>query len=281
MPNSADDFMALSMTKEHWFRPVIALAQQAGDEIARIYRDESAWVKHKQDGSPLTAADMAAHRLIAAGLAQLTPDVPLVSEESALPDWELRRHWARYWLVDPLDGTKEFIGRSGEFTVNIALMEHNQPVMGVVVAPLLGETWAALAGTAIHLAQGAETPLHTRAWGSPVVLVASRRHRAGQDADFAQRLQASCGEVQRVDMGSSLKMCRIAQGQADIYPRLGPTCEWDTAAADALLRAAGGALLRADGQPLSYNKADLLNPNFVALGAPDAWPVVKACWPSV
>src|SRR5690606_6679266 len=125
------------MSKAAWFRPVIALAQQAGVEIARIYMDDSAWVRHKEDGSPLTAADLAAHRLIAAGLAQLTPDVPLLSEEGTPPDWDVRRHWSRYWLVDPLDGTREFVGRTDEFTVNIALIEHNQPVLGVVVAPML------------------------------------------------------------------------------------------------------------------------------------------------
>jgi 3'(2'), 5'-bisphosphate nucleotidase len=268
------------MDRAAWFRSVIALAQQAGVEIARIYTDESAWVRHKEDGSPLTAADMAAHRLIAAGLAQLTPDVPLLSEEDAPPAWEIRRHWPRYWLVDPLDGTREFVGRTGEFTINIALIEHNQPVLGVVVAPMLHLTWAALDGVgALRLdGVGGESPIRTRAPASPLVLVTSRRHRQGREAKFAARLEAACGEVVRVDMGSSLKMCRIAEGSADLYPRFGPTCEWDTAAADAILRAAGGALLRADGEPLSYNKPDLLNPDFVALGAPDEWPRFRKCW---
>lgn len=270
------------MNKEAWLRPVIALAQQAGEAIARIYTDESAWVRHKEDGSPLTAADMVAHRLIAEGLARLTPDLPLLSEEAALPDWEIRRHWSRYWLVDPLDGTKEFVGRSGEFTVNIALIEANQPVLGVVVAPMLGLTWAALAGgDALRLEGDKEVKIDTRQPEPPLRLVASRRHREGKDARLAERLTAEFGKLVRVDMGSSLKMCRIAEGAADLYPRLGPTCEWDTAAADVILRAAGGALLQADGNPLFYNKPSLLNPDFMALGAPAIWPRVQSCWSSL
>jgi 3'(2'), 5'-bisphosphate nucleotidase len=268
------------MDKDVLLESVRVLACRAGEEIARIYNDDSAWVQHKADGSPLTAADMAAQKVIVDGLARLTPDMPLVSEESALPTWEERRRWPSYWLVDPLDGTKEFVARTGEFTVNIALIEKGEPVLGVVVAPMFDLSYVArVGGPAKRICRGQAQTIHVRPLGQPLVLIVSRRHGKGRDAVFASEMESRFGEVERSDLGSSLKMCRIAEGGADIYPRLGPTCEWDTAAADAVLRAAGGCLVDATLAPLRYNKESLLNPEFVAINGADDWNFLPSCWP--
>lgn len=252
-----------------WLDAVVAIAEQAGAAISAIYR-RGFEVERKADDSPLTAADLAAHDVIAAALAALTPDVPRLSEEGAEVEAATRRAWGRYWLIDPLDGTKEFIKRNDQFTVNIALIDDGVPVLGVVHAPELGASWYAAGGRARKRdAQGegdGEREIATVAAdpNKPRVLV-SRSHRGAETDALLARLP----DYQPVVMGSSLKFCAIAEGEADFYPRLGPTSEWDTAAGHAVLTAAGGAVVDVTGTPLTYNRKDsLLNPHFLAYGDP-------------
>lgn len=249
---------------DQWLAPCIDIAQRAGVAIMAVYaRDFD--VSAKDDASPLTEADMAAHRLIVAGLRQLTPDIPVLSEESAQIDWAVRRQWSRYWLVDPLDGTREFIKRNGEFTVNIALIDGDAPVLGVVYAPALGELAFAQRGRGAFVRMGEDdVALTTRRPAlAPLRVAASRSHRDARTQAALERM----GEIECLGLGSSLKFLRIAEGRADVYPRFGPTSEWDTAAAQCVLEAAGGAVLGMDGAPLRYNrKESLLNPDFIALG---------------
>jgi 3'(2'), 5'-bisphosphate nucleotidase len=243
---------------------LIEIAVTAGEEILTIYAQDFS-VANKQDDSPLTAADLAAHHSIVAGLNALTPDYPVLSEESAALPYSERQHWQRYWLVDPLDGTKEFINRNGEFTVNIALIDQGQAVCGVVHVPVSGVTYAGEKNTgAFKREDGRNTMIHvTRPTAKPVRVVGSRSH-AG---DSLQALLGKLGEHELVSMGSSLKLCLIAEGKADFYPRLGPTSEWDTAAAQAVVEAAGGQVVTLDGKPLRYNTKDtLLNPHFLVFG---------------
>ncbi|GAB2495582.1 3'(2'),5'-bisphosphate nucleotidase CysQ [Arenimonas alkanexedens] len=242
----------------------IALAYEAGAAILAVYAQDFE-VQHKDDASPLTQADLAAHRIIVAGLRALTPDIPVLSEEDADVPWSLRQTWPRHWLVDPLDGTREFVKRNGEFTVNIALIEANRPVLGVVYAPVSGLLLHAAAGEGAwcRTATGDVAVSSRRPATAPLRVAASRSHLDPRTAAALERM----GQTERIGLGSSLKFCRIAEGQADVYPRFGPTSEWDTAAAQCVLEAAGGAVLRLDGQPLDYNrKASLLNPDFIALG---------------
>ncbi|MBS0455799.1 MAG: 3'(2'),5'-bisphosphate nucleotidase CysQ [Proteobacteria bacterium] len=246
---------------------IIAIAQRAGAAIMQVYVQDFS-VESKADDSPLTAADMAAHRIICDELAALTPNVPILSEESKATDWSERRTWARYWLVDPLDGTREFVKKNGEFTVNIALIEGGQPVLGVVYAPALDYLVFGERDVGAFAREGAhDAELFTqRPAPRPLRVAASRSHLDTRTAAALEKM----GPTQRVGMGSSLKFCRIAQGQIDVYPRFGPTSEWDTAAAQCVLEAAGGAVLTLDGQPLRYNtKESLLNPDFIALGDVD------------
>ncbi len=245
---------------------VIAIAREAAAAILDVY--ENAFdVEHKADASPLTAADLAAHRIIVDGLERLTPDWPILSEEAADIPWETRRHWLRYWLVDPLDGTREFVKRNGEFTVNIALIDHGIPVFGVVLAPVGGGLWHATRGQEAYRRDGeTNVLLRTRAPATGTLRVAaSRSHRdARTDA-----LLARIGDAETVGLGSSLKFCRIAEGALDVYPRFGPTSEWDTAAAQCVLEAAGGVVTAPDGRPFRYNqRPTLLNGDFIALGDP-------------
>ncbi|HEY0333540.1 MAG TPA: 3'(2'),5'-bisphosphate nucleotidase CysQ [Stenotrophomonas sp.] len=246
---------------------VIDLAHAAGDAIMAIYRDGFS-VQTKDDASPLTQADLAAHRLIVAGLTQLTPDIPVLSEESALVPWAMRRQWTRYWLVDPLDGTREFIKRNGEFSVNIALIDDGQAVFGVIQAPVDGRLWHAWRdGPALRREAGQDVALRVRAPATaPLRVAASRSHRGPRTDALLSRM----GEVEVLAQGSSLKFCRIADGELDVYPRFGPTSEWDTAAGQCVLEAAGGQLLAADsGQPFRYNQREtLLNGDFMAFGDP-------------
>lgn len=250
-----------------WLAPCIDIAQRAGVAIMAVYaRDFD--VSAKDDASPLTEADMAAHRLIVAGLRQLTPDIPVLSEESAQIAWAVRQQWSRYWLVDPLDGTREFIKRNGEFTVNIALIDGDAPVLGVVYAPALDELAFALRGRGAFVRMGEDdVALTTRRPAlAPLRVAASRSHRDARTQAALERM----GEIECLGLGSSLKFLRIAEGRADVYPRFGPTSEWDTAAAQCVLEAAGGVVLGMDGAPLRYNRKDsLLNPDFIALGDAD------------
>lgn len=248
--------------------PVTELARTAGDAILEVYATDFD-VQSKDDDSPLTKADLASHRAIMAGLARLTPDTPVISEESGLPAFETRRAWPEYWLVDPLDGTKEFVKRNGEFTVNIALIRDHRPVLGVVHVPVLDKTYTGCEGLGATLADGDAAPAPIRVSESsadPIRVVGSRSHGSSSLDDFL----AAAGDTEMVPMGSSLKFCVVAEGKADIYPRLGPTSEWDTAAAQAVVEQAGGRVVRTDGKPLDYNNKDaILNPWFLVIGPDD------------
>ncbi len=243
------------------------IARAAGDIIMAIY-SQPFTVEYKGDESPLTAADKGAHEVIVQALAGLTPDIPVLSEESGPEVMGLRHGWSRYWLVDPLDGTKEFVSRNGEFTVNIALIEDGRPLWGLVYAPVLDRLWYGGKGMgAWRVADGKREAIQTlpHQEGSPWRVVGSRNHLSRETLDYLARFgDIDRGEIELVSMGSSLKFCIIAEGGAELYPRLAPTCEWDTAAAQAVLEGAGGSVTRLDGSPLAYNKPDILNPWFVA-----------------
>jgi len=255
--------------------PLLELCREAGALIVRHYHAASAGdFQSKEDDSPLTLADTESHALLQAGLQQLEPSLPLLSEESPAAALAGRRQWPRYWLVDPLDGTREFLAGTGEFTINIALIENHRPVLGVLYLPLEQIAYVGIPGVAAHRyhweGQGgwARTPLAVRALqpGRELVLLASRRHRNGKLDDCQAWLRERWGPVARRDSGSALKFCLLAQGEGDLYPRFSPCCEWDTAAGQALLEAAGGALLGMDGQPLRYNCGEsLLSPHFLAI----------------
>jgi 3'(2'), 5'-bisphosphate nucleotidase len=237
---------------------------EAGRRILDVYEGRFD-VSQKQDGSPLTAADEAAHAVIVERLAQLTPRLPVLSEESAETDYAARGSWERFWLVDPLDGTKEFVNRNGEFTVNIALIERGIPVLGVVHVPVKQVTYRACAGGAASKrdADGTTTAIRVATFqsGRPRV-VASRSHA---DATLTKYLD-NIGEHDLVSLGSSLKFCLVAEGKADVYPRLAPTMEWDTGAAQCIVEVAGGRVLAADGSRLRYNKESLRNPWILTCG---------------
>jgi len=247
---------------------VIALAADAAQDILAVYGSPFDVVR-KADASPLTEADLASHRCIVEGLARLTPDVPVLSEESSdtVPAGT-RRGWTRYWLVDPLDGTREFVKRNGEFTVNIALVEDGLPRFGVIRQPTTAVTWWGQHGEgAWRLDPGADA--HCIRVESPAArplrVAISRSHVDAATRALVQRI----GAVDTVNCGSSLKFCLLAEGALDVYPRFGPTSEWDTAAGQAILEAAGGAVLDFNGQPLRCNQHEgLLNGAFIALGDP-------------
>ena len=248
--------------------PVVALATEAGHAILEVYSSDFE-VQSKDDDSPLTQADLASHLHIVAGLELLTPGMPIISEESGLADFEERRQWDRYWLIDPLDGTKEFVNRNGEFTVNIALIDNNKAVFGVVYVPVTQTTYLGCEGYGAERrnADGSVDSIRiSAASANPVRVVGSRSHRGASLDAYLENL----GECDMLAMGSSLKFCVIAEGGADLYPRLGLTSEWDTAAAQAVVEQAGGSVVTLDGKPLKYNtKSDILNPFFFVIGATD------------
>jgi len=244
--------------------PLLDLAQRAAAEILEVYGTEFA-VAHKADDSPLTEADARAHRVLVAGLTALTPDIPVLSEESAAIPWAERRRWERWWLVDPLDGTKEFIKRNGEFTVNMALIERGRPIVGVVQVPVTGVAYCASAGVGAFVSRGGGplAPLKLRDPAAvPPRVVASRSHR-GEALDA---WLAALGTHEIVAVGSSLKFCVVAEGGADLYPRLGPTMEWDTAAGQCIAECAGARVLDAQCEPLRYGSEGLRNPHFIVVG---------------
>ncbi len=248
------------------------LARQAGDAILQVYAGEFE-VQTKADASPLTVADLRSHQLIVDGLRRLTPDLPIISEEADPADFAVRRTWDRYWLVDPLDGTKEFVSRNGEFTVNIALIEAGRPVLGIVGVPVREEVFVGdvRSKTAYKTTPNGREILRTRAVSDAggLTVVASRNHGGPRLERYLDALSVAFGTVSRKSVGSSLKFCILAEGLADFYPRLGLTSEWDTAAAQAVLTAAGGAVCRFDSAELAYNtKASLLNPEFFCVGDP-------------
>ncbi len=257
---------SIAYSLEDLLPQVVTLAREAGVSVMSIYETGNVEVQLKLDASPLTQADLASHRIIVKGLSRLTPDWPILSEESTKISFEQRSTWQRYWLVDPLDGTKEFINRTGEFTVNIALIENGFPILGVVYAPVIERMYFALTGSGAFRETGANTSqIRVGVYDSGIArIVASRSHRGDRLDAFLARI----GEYGAVSMGSSLKFCLVAEGSADLYPRLGPTMEWDTAAAQCIVEAAGGAVEDIDGVRLCYNKPDLLNPEFMVSGNP-------------
>jgi len=248
--------------------PIVA---RAGAAIMRVYGGLNMAVQRKADDSPLTLADLESQRVILEGLAEITPDIPVLSEESAQAPWSERRAWDELWVVDPLDGTREFVKRNGEFTVNIALVQEHEPVLGVVAAPALGLMyWGASGvgafsqhGTAARLKIGVSAPQN------PVRVLGSRSHLSAATAGYLAKLGAHL----MTGMGSSLKFCLIAEGKADLYPRFGPTSEWDTAAGQAVLEAAGGRVTRLDGHRLRYNcRESVINGDFLAFSRPSVLP---------
>jgi len=249
--------------------PALEIAIDAGRAIQEIY-EGGFQVEQKEDHTPLTEADLAAHAIIERGLQELTPQLPVLTEESTAIPFAERRSWRRYWLVDPLDGTREFIRRSGEFTVNIALIENHEPVLGVIYAPALGLYYYACRGQGAYKREATNAPqrLKVRRWdGGKATLVCSSATHRGK---FLQKLMDNLGEYDVVCLGSALKSCLVAEGRADIYARLGPTSEWDTAAAQCIVEEAGGSITDTHMQPLRYNtKESLLNPHFLVFGETD------------
>lgn len=245
--------------------PVLALAREAGRAIMAVYRDAFE-VTRKDDRSPLTAADLAAHRILVDGLRRLDPACPVLSEESPPDEVAGRRGWHRLWLVDPLDGTREFVKRNGEFTVNVALVEDGAPVLGVVHAPALDETASAVRGGALLVERDGRAVPQTAPRADRIPRVTASRSHGCLRSDAAL---ARLGAHELLAAGSALKFIRVATGEADVYLRLGPTSEWDTAAGQCLVEAAGGRVLALDGRPFRYNQRDtLLNGDFVAARDP-------------
>jgi len=242
---------------------LLKIADEASEKVLHIYQSDFK-VNYKEDQSPITAADLASHDIIVRGLRSITRDIPVLSEEGAEIPWEERKHWRRFWLIDPIDGTKDFTQRTGEFTVNIALIEDGEPVMGVVTAPALKEVYWGVKGEGAYKRDRTGHTHHIRVVEprDPLRVVASKNHLNEETRAFIAKL----GPHETVQAGSSLKFCRLAEGHADIYPRMGPTSEWDTAAAHAVLLAAGGKVQATDGKPLKYGKEDVLNPWFIAAG---------------
>jgi 3'(2'), 5'-bisphosphate nucleotidase len=245
---------------------ICALAKKAGKAILQVYNGEIA-VEIKDDNSPLTAADKASHEIIAAGLKALTPDIPMLSEEGRDIPYEERKNWERFWLVDPLDGTKEFIKRNGEFTVNIALIEGNAPVFGVVYVPVQDKMYVGIVGEGAFLQEGdgESRKIQVRKPDSEagLTVVMSRSHPSPELQEYLKDIKVA----EALPVGSSLKLCAVAEGKADLYPRLGPTIEWDTGAGQAVVQAAGGTVVTFEGKPLPYNKENLLNPYFIVRGS--------------
>lgn len=260
---------------------VIALCEEAGAAILKVYNQERELnIDTKADDSPVTEADLAAHRVLVRDLPEYIAGVPVLSEEGTLPDWEVRREWHTYWIIDPLDGTKEFISRNGEFTVNVALIKNGEPILGVVYVPVSGVTYCGIKGLgAWKISTGLKQAITCRSLkyvlndAGKFVLVASRRHGAEAVDSLIETLENTFGDIDMRNMGSSLKLCLVAEGEADLYPRLALTSEWDTAAAQAVVEAAGGQVYKEDLSVLRYNtKKDILNPWFYVVGDPSyAW----------
>ena len=257
-------------------RVAIDAALEAGREIMRIYLDpkQDFGIERKADNSPVTLADKAAHKCIVRHLEQT--DIPILSEEGAHLPYEERKTWHRLWVVDPLDGTKEFIKKNGEFTVNIALVENGIPVLGVIYLPAIDILYTGIVGEGAWKETPSDSPIKGRIkerlpiegdvekGAGPFTIVASRSHLSPETEEYISQMRKKHGDVRLVSGGSSLKLCLVAEGKADVYPRLAPTMEWDTAAGDAIARAAGKKVVDAcTDQPLTYNKPDLHNPWFI------------------
>jgi 3'(2'), 5'-bisphosphate nucleotidase len=242
---------------------LLKIAVEAGAAILTVYNnpEEAGRIKLKTDQSPLTLADEAAHTIIDQGLQALTPDIPILSEEGADIPYPVRQHWQTFWCVDPLDGTKEFIRRNGEFTVNIALIQGGEPVLGIIYVPVTGTLYYGGAGMGSfkRTADGVTSPIQVAADAQAWVAVGSRSHASPEEADVLSRYPIAAS----ITAGSSLKFCLVAEGKAHLYYRHGPTMEWDTAAGQAIVTAAGGVMTMPDGAPFVYNKPVLLNGGFV------------------
>lgn len=252
---------------------VIEIAKTAGQAIMQVYSTDFT-IARKDDQSPLTQADIAAHHVIVQALQHLTPEIPIISEEAAAAPFETRQHWSRYWLIDPLDGTREFVKRNGEFTVNIALIVQHAPVLGVVFAPASDQLYYAAQGFGAYkqLAAEHQQAIHIKPFDiQRLVIAGSRSHSDEKTRQFMKRIHHHHGALpELLSLGSSLKICLVAEGAADVYPRLGPTFEWDTAAAHCILREAGGDIVDVSGERLQYNTREtLLNPHFFATNQPD------------
>ncbi len=243
----------------------VNIARDAGDAILAIY-NKGFNVEEKEDKSPLTDADLASHNLILQRLTELTPNIPILSEESAKLPFEERASWETYWLVDPLDGTREFVKRNGEFTVNIALIHQHQSIIGVINVPVLDVDYYAWHNGGSYKSEhkGEATKISVKKLdGRQLAVAGSRSH----GSEMMQQYIAKLGNVETLSMGSSLKFCLVAEGRADLYPRLGLTSEWDTAAAHCIVVEAGGYITKTDMSPLEYNTKDsLLNPYFFVFG---------------
>lgn len=260
---------------EDLIRPLIVAAREAGDAILRIYHGRDFTVETKADASPVTSADLESQRVILGHLGALAPEIPVLSEEAEHSPYAERRGWRRLFVVDPLDGTREFLSRNGEFTVNIALVEEGEPKVGVVFAPALDILyWGASEWGAFRCDREGERAIRIGDQPGELRVIFSRSHQG----ELLQKFLAALPSHHPVEIGSSLKFCRVAEGGADFYPRLTRTMGWDTAAGDAVLRAAGGQVLDLDGNALRYNRENLHNPFFVALGGrPVPW---QAAWAS-
>jgi len=245
--------------------PVIQIAYQAGKVIMEVYDSEFS-IEEKSDHTPVTEADIAANKIIETSLKELTPHLPILTEEATPTPYSERQNWERYWLIDPLDGTREFIKRNGEFTVNIALIDGDESVMGVVYAPVIGVLYYAAKGQGAFKQASTNEPVAIRVrekCSGKTVVACGRSHPTEEVVSFLENL----GEHEIIRVGSALKSCMVAEGKADLYPRLGPTSEWDTAAAQCVVEEAGGAITDTTMQRLRYNtKDDLLNPHFFVAG---------------
>ena len=259
--------------KEHTqlIESLISTCKDASEAILNIYEGDDFSVKSKNDNSPVTAADFAAHKIIQQALKKITPSIPQLSEEGTTTTIEQRQQWDTFWCIDPLDGTKEFINRNDEFTINIALINQNKPILGIIYVPTTQTAYwgSSELGAWKQTANQPAAQIRSRPLGEELIVVASRRH--GQDANYSllKPIQHHFKHVRSTGIGSSLKMCLIAEGVADFYPRLYPTSEWDTAAAQAIVEAAGGRLVNSENlDPLTYNKVSLENPYFFVCGDP-------------
>lgn len=257
--------MSEALNLEHLCKECIGIAREAGEKILEIYNSDYK-IEEKEDSSPLTDADLAAHNAIVKALTALTPEIPILSEESAKLPFEERQKWQTYWLVDPLDGTKEFIKRNGEFTVNIALIDNHKSIIGVIYVPVLDvDYYGWKDGGSFKIEQGGEAQsIQVRKQaGEKLTVVGSRSHGSDQLQAYMENL----GDSEIMSMGSSLKFCLVAEGKADLYPRIGLTSEWDTGAAHCIVEQAGGQVTKLDMSPLDYNTKDsLLNPFFFVFG---------------
>ena len=240
---------------------IVAIAKKAGNAIMEIYKKDFT-VEYKEDDSPLTEADTKANKIICIALEKLYPKIPIMSEENKQTEYEIRKNWEYYWCIDPIDGTKEFIKKNGEFTVNIALIHKDTPVLGIVYAPAIDEMYKAKQGEGAYK-NGQRLPLQINEYPEEKLrVVASKSHLSEETQEFIDNLETK--EIEQVSKGSSLKLCMVAEGTADIYPRLAPTMEWDTSAADMIVREAGKMTYQFnDNKKLVYNKENLLNPWFI------------------